>query len=123
MKRPVNQLAPADLPVPPARAFRPIQLQNPAGARIRSTQGEASGAAPETGQSPVGAAPTHSRARRDAQVRELAPGTIRTLVIELTPARAAALDVFEITRGVKIADMLVDLMDDLIFEIRGGGKS
>lgn len=62
--------------------------------------------------------PCGSRARRDALVRELAPGTIRTLVIELTPARAAALDVFEITTGRSAKEMILDFLDDEIFAVR-----
>jgi len=62
--------------------------------------------------------PFVDRAARDAQVRELAPGTIRTLTIELTPARAAALDVFEITTGVSVQALLLDLLDDQIFAVR-----
>lgn len=67
--------------------------------------------------------PREVRPHADAGlVARLAPGTIRKLEIELTPARAAALDVFELTTGADIKTHILDFIDDLIFEVRGGGK-
>lgn len=64
-------------------------------------------------------------AARRNEVIALAPSTIRTLAIPLTPAQAARVDVFEIRTGVKVEEIIADLLDDLVFALpeRRGASS
>lgn len=54
-------------------------------------------------------------AGRDATVLQLAPSTISFLQVPLTPARAAHLAAFCARTGVDPQSLVLDLIDDVIF--------
>lgn len=56
-------------------------------------------------------------AGRDAAVLQLAPGTISFLSVPLTPSRAAKLADFCARRQIDPQSLVLDLLDDTIFNI------
>lgn len=54
---------------------------------------------------------------RDALIATLAAGTVSSRTIHLTASQEARVAVFELRTGLKIEDVILDVLDDTVFDI------